>query len=222
MNGTNGRLVFVDALRGYALMGLFLIHMVEYFELYWLHPEPGPVNTLMFALFGGKAYAIFALLFGLSFYIILDRQAGAASIIGSASRGAFPCFCCSESCTGSCTAATSCRCLLLGLPRAAVLVGQRPRAAVGRIRLSCPAADAPVRDHREYTARGRLCATLFPGPQPGGVSRLCRRFVHRCPVRQCRDRAAFQMGVHDRKRAICQCHRARAARLLPRPFRFFS
>ncbi len=75
MNGTNGRLVFVDALRGYALMGLFLIHMVEYFELYWLHPEPGPVNTLMFALFGGKAYAIFALLFGLSFYIILDRQA---------------------------------------------------------------------------------------------------------------------------------------------------
>ena len=54
MNGTNGRLVFVDALRGYALMGLFLIHMVEYFELYWLHPEPGPVNTLMFALFGGK------------------------------------------------------------------------------------------------------------------------------------------------------------------------
>ncbi|HEX5786699.1 MAG TPA: heparan-alpha-glucosaminide N-acetyltransferase domain-containing protein, partial [Woeseiaceae bacterium] len=69
------RIVFVDALRGYALMGLFLIHMVEYFELYWLHPEPGPVNTVMFALFGGKAYAIFALLFGLSFYIILSRQA---------------------------------------------------------------------------------------------------------------------------------------------------
>lgn len=69
------RIVFVDALRGYALMGLFLIHMVEYFEIYWLHPEPGPVNTIMFAIFGGKAYAIFALLFGLSFYIILDRQA---------------------------------------------------------------------------------------------------------------------------------------------------
>ena len=69
------RIEFVDALRGYALMGLFLIHMVEYFELYWLHQEPGPVNTVMFALFGGKAYAIFALLFGLSFYIILDRQA---------------------------------------------------------------------------------------------------------------------------------------------------
>jgi uncharacterized protein len=70
----SGRIVFVDALRGYALMGLFLIHMVEYFEIYWLHPEPGPVNTVMFAIFGGKAYAIFALLFGLSFYIILDGQ----------------------------------------------------------------------------------------------------------------------------------------------------
>jgi uncharacterized protein len=69
------RIEFVDALRGYALMGLFLIHMVEYFELYWLHQEPGPVNTIMFALFGGKAYAIFALLFGLSFFIILNRQA---------------------------------------------------------------------------------------------------------------------------------------------------
>jgi uncharacterized protein len=74
MHGTE-RIQLVDCLRGYALMGLFLIHMVEYFELYWLHPEPGPVNTAMFALFGGKAYAIFALLFGLSFFIILDRQA---------------------------------------------------------------------------------------------------------------------------------------------------
>jgi len=70
-----GRIVFVDALRGYALMGLFLIHMVEYYEVYWLHPEPGPVNTIAFAIFGGKAYAMFALLFGLSFFIILDNQA---------------------------------------------------------------------------------------------------------------------------------------------------
>ena len=71
----SNRIVFVDALRGYALMGLFLIHMVEYFEIYWLHPEPGLVHTAMFGLFGGKAYAIFALLFGLSFYIILQRRA---------------------------------------------------------------------------------------------------------------------------------------------------
>lgn len=69
------RNLMIDGLRGYALMGLFLIHMVEYFELYWYRPEPGWVNTVMFALFGGKAYAIFSLLFGVSFYIIMSRHA---------------------------------------------------------------------------------------------------------------------------------------------------
>ena len=69
------RIEVVDVLRGYALMGLFLIHMVEYFELYWYRPEPGPVNTATFFLFGGKAYAMFALLFGVSFYIIMESQA---------------------------------------------------------------------------------------------------------------------------------------------------
>jgi uncharacterized protein len=68
------RIQLVDALRGFALMGLFLIHMVEYFELYWYHQEPGLIHDLMFAIFGGKAYAIFALLFGLSFFIIMDNQ----------------------------------------------------------------------------------------------------------------------------------------------------
>lgn len=65
----------VDSLRGFALMGLFLIHMVEYFELYWYQPDPGIVHDLTFLLFGGKAYAIFALLFGVSFFIQMDNQA---------------------------------------------------------------------------------------------------------------------------------------------------
>lgn len=69
------RVEVVDVLRGYALMGLFLIHMVEYFELYWHSPEPGPINTWSFFLFGGKAYAMFALLFGVSFFIIMESQA---------------------------------------------------------------------------------------------------------------------------------------------------
>lgn len=67
------RIVLADALRGFALMGLFLVHMVEYFELYWYRPEPGWIHNLIFFLFGGKAYGIFALLFGLSFFIILDN-----------------------------------------------------------------------------------------------------------------------------------------------------
>jgi uncharacterized protein len=69
------RIELIDALRGYALMGLFLIHMVEYFELYWANPVPHAVNSTMFFLFGGKAYAMFGLLFGVSFFILMEGQA---------------------------------------------------------------------------------------------------------------------------------------------------
>lgn len=56
-------------------MGLYIVHMVEYFELYWYKPEPGWIHDLIFFLFGGKAYGIFALLFGFSFNTILTNQA---------------------------------------------------------------------------------------------------------------------------------------------------
>ena len=69
------RMDLVDALRGFALMGLFILHSTEFFELYWAHPDPGWVHTWVFGLFGGKAFALFALCFGLSFYIIMDRSA---------------------------------------------------------------------------------------------------------------------------------------------------
>ena len=69
------RITVVDCLRGFALFGLFIVHMVEYFELFWYAPEWGWVHDTIFFLFGGKAYAIFALLFGLSFFIIMDNQA---------------------------------------------------------------------------------------------------------------------------------------------------
>ncbi|MGL6159024.1 hypothetical protein [Microbulbifer sp.] len=62
------RLDLVDALRGFALLGLFLVHCLEYFELYWRDPEPSWVRDIVFYLFSGKAYAIFAMLFGLSFF----------------------------------------------------------------------------------------------------------------------------------------------------------
>jgi uncharacterized protein len=72
---SSSRIVVVDCLRGFALMGLFIVHMVEYFELFWYAPEWGWVHDTVFFLFGGKAYAIFALLFGLSFFIMMDNQA---------------------------------------------------------------------------------------------------------------------------------------------------
>lgn len=70
----NNRIVMVDALRGYALLGLFLVHCVERFELYWLDPQPDGWFDAVFALFSGKAYAIFALLFGFSFATIMANE----------------------------------------------------------------------------------------------------------------------------------------------------
>jgi uncharacterized protein len=69
------RLELVDSLRGFALCGLFLVHSVELFELYWVHPTPSAVHDWVFGLFAGKAFALFALCFGLSFFIIMDRAA---------------------------------------------------------------------------------------------------------------------------------------------------
>jgi uncharacterized protein len=79
----NPRLDVVDALRGFAIMSIMLLHNVEHFEYYYF-PKNFPdwligLDTIiwdsLFFLFGGKSYAIFALLFGFSFYIQSDNQA---------------------------------------------------------------------------------------------------------------------------------------------------
>ena len=70
-----GRILLVDSLRGFALLGLFLVHCLEYFELYWRHPERSHIHNAVDLVFADKAYAVFALLFGLSFFLIMDRQA---------------------------------------------------------------------------------------------------------------------------------------------------
>ena len=70
----NNRIAMVDALRGYALLGLFLVHCVERFELYWLDPRPDGWFEAVFAMFSGKAFAIFALLFGFSFATIMANE----------------------------------------------------------------------------------------------------------------------------------------------------
>ena len=75
------RIEVVDALRGFAVMAIILLHNIEHFNLYNF-PEAttdfmkaldkGVWDTLFF-LFSGKAYAIFALLFGFSFFIQFDK-----------------------------------------------------------------------------------------------------------------------------------------------------
>lgn len=68
------RVDMVDALRGWALLGLFLVHCVERFELYWIDPVPDAWFDAVFALFAGKAFAIFALLFGFGFATIMGNE----------------------------------------------------------------------------------------------------------------------------------------------------
>lgn len=73
------RMEGLDALRGFALLGLFLVHMPELYELYWSHPTADPVQLLwhdaVFKTFADKAFALLALCFGVSFFIIMDRSA---------------------------------------------------------------------------------------------------------------------------------------------------
>lgn len=69
------RLDLLDSVRGFALMGLFLVHSVEQYELFWSHPDYGNVFQWVFGLFSGKAYALMALCFGVSFFLIMDSAA---------------------------------------------------------------------------------------------------------------------------------------------------
>lgn len=82
LNFKTPRIEVVDALRGFAIMSIMLLHNIEHFD-YYNFPEALPewmkildkiIWKTLFFLFGGKSYAIFALLFGFSFYIQNDGQ----------------------------------------------------------------------------------------------------------------------------------------------------
>jgi uncharacterized protein len=73
--GDTGRVDLLDSVRGFALMGLFLVHCVEQYELFWSHPDFGPVYQWVFGLFSGKSYILMALCFGVSFYLIMQGAA---------------------------------------------------------------------------------------------------------------------------------------------------
>lgn len=76
------RIEVVDALRGFAVMAIILVHNLEHF-IFPVYPADSPewlevldqgVLNVVFSLFAGKAYAIFALLFGFTFYIQTQNQ----------------------------------------------------------------------------------------------------------------------------------------------------
>lgn len=76
------RIEVVDALRGFAVMAILLVHNLEHFifpvypeaQSGWLSVLNDGVFNITFSLFAGKAYAIFALLFGFTFYIQSANQ----------------------------------------------------------------------------------------------------------------------------------------------------
>lgn len=78
------RVEVADVLRGLAVMGIILLHSIEHFNFYsypdttdqslWLNFTDKSIWNSLFFLFGGKAYAVFALLFGFSFFIQNDNQ----------------------------------------------------------------------------------------------------------------------------------------------------
>ncbi len=75
----NSRIEVADALRGIAVIGIILYHSVEHFNLGSAHPSlslpcDGTVFNILTVLLSGKMYGIFALLFGLSFFIMRDNQ----------------------------------------------------------------------------------------------------------------------------------------------------
>jgi uncharacterized protein len=82
LNNKDSRLHVVDALRGFAIVSIMLLHNLEHFDFYYFPKNlPAWMVTLdrgiwdtLFFLFSGKSYAIFALLFGLTFFIQSNNQ----------------------------------------------------------------------------------------------------------------------------------------------------
>ena len=76
----NTRIDVADALRGIAVAGIILYHSVEHFNIFTketiIHTLPSDeiVADVLAWLFSGKMYGIFAMLFGLSFFIMNDNQ----------------------------------------------------------------------------------------------------------------------------------------------------
>ena len=79
----SNRVEVVDAIRGIAVAMILMLHSIEHFNLYNQTDPDSPLMRLMdqmvwdglWFMIGGKAYAIFALLFGFSFYIMESHAA---------------------------------------------------------------------------------------------------------------------------------------------------
>lgn len=75
------RIAMIDALRGFALAGILLLHHIQHFNFYskplfnpeWLIPIDTWLWDALFVLIADKAFALFCLLFGFSYWIIYEN-----------------------------------------------------------------------------------------------------------------------------------------------------
>ena len=85
MQNTSGsqRIITVDALRGFALLGILLAHMIYWYtagplpgSLYGKYGDPASniISILNEVLISGKFFAFFSFLFGLSFYLQMQSM----------------------------------------------------------------------------------------------------------------------------------------------------
>lgn len=78
----NFRIQILDVIRGFAIVSIMLLHNIEHFDVYyfsdqlpsWMAPLDKAIWDSLFFMFGGKSYAIFALMFGVTFAIQLTNQ----------------------------------------------------------------------------------------------------------------------------------------------------
>lgn len=80
----HARIDVADVLRGLSVLAIVLIHSIEHFNFYrfpdtaghpaWLNFLDSAIWDSTFFMISGKAYAVFALLFGFSFFIQDDNQ----------------------------------------------------------------------------------------------------------------------------------------------------
>lgn len=79
----HSRIDAADVLRGFAILGIIILHSIEHFNFYsfpqevpyeWMKFTDKAIWDGLFFAFSGKAYAIFSLLFGFSFFIQYNNQ----------------------------------------------------------------------------------------------------------------------------------------------------
>lgn len=79
---TKPRIQLIDALRGIAIIGILLLHHIEHFDFFskpnynykWLLRADAWIWNNLSNIISGKAFAMFSLLFGISFWIINENR----------------------------------------------------------------------------------------------------------------------------------------------------